>query len=313
MTGGAGFIGSHLTDRLLQEGLEVHVVDDLSSGSLANLSLARELGGKRFTFCQIDVSRQEFEALVAKVRPEVIFHLAANSNVRKSMVDPVIDAETNIIGSLRVLEAAKKSGVAKVVYATSAGVYGAADTFPISEETPHAPDSNYGVSKDVVIRYLQLYRKHFDVDYTALILANVYGPRQGASGEGGVVSIFASQLLASKPLTIIGNGNQTRDFVFVEDVVNAMERSMDLAGGMSLNIGSGTEITVNELALLMREQACRKWGRCEVPITYLPAVPGEIDRSCLDIKRAAWYLRWHPRTDLESGIIAVLEDLFANS
>ncbi len=304
VTGGAGFIGSHLAERLVSSGIDVDVVDDLSSGSLANLSTARSLRGGKLHFHQIDVKDAGVATLVERRQPEVVFHLAARSDVRMSMVDPIADADANILGSLRILDASRRASVQKVVFAASAGIYGAVpeDRIPISEDVAHRPESNYGLSKDTVLRYLEIYRATYDLEYTALILANVYGPRQGARGEAGVVSVFARSLLAGSPVTIYGDGTQTRDFVYVDDVVDAFYRAMESGGGTQINIGTGREISINELYAALAVLT----GRQGAEPAYGQGVAGEIMRSALNARRAGWYLRWHPFTKIEDGLRGVV-------
>ena len=222
VTGGAGFIGSTLVDRLLAEGHQVDVVDNLSSGSLANLADARANAGHQVNFHQIDIRDEGLGELMARQAPEVVFHLAAQADVRVSVARPVFDAEVNVVGSLNVLEGARAAGARKVVFASSGGtIYGEPDPseLPVKESHPQHPLSPYGVAKKVVGDYLYAYRALHDLEYTALALANVYGPRQDPHGEAGVVAIFTGKLLAGDPCTIFGSGEQTRDFVYVDDVV----------------------------------------------------------------------------------------------
>jgi UDP-glucose 4-epimerase len=304
VTGGAGFIGSTLVDRLLAEGHAVDVVDDLSSGSLANLAEARTASDHRFSFHQIDVREAGTVELVARRRPEVVFHLAAQADVRVSVAQPALDASVNIIGTINVLEGARQAGSRKVVFAASGGtLYGDPDPseLPITESLPHRPLSPYGVAKKAAGDYLAAYRELHGVEYTALALANVYGPRQDPHGEAGVVAIFAGHLIDGKPCTVFGDGGQTRDFVFVDDVVDAFVRASDRAGGLLLNIGTGVETSVETLYRTMAQAA----GVDADPV-YAPARPGELARSSLDPGRAAIHLGWRPWTPLEEGVAAVL-------
>src|ERR1700678_3350876 len=196
VTGGAGFIGSTLVDRLLAEGHTVDVVDNLSTGSLANLADARAAGAGRFNFHQLDVRSTDLVDLMARRKPEVVFHLAAQADVRVSVADPVLDADINIIGALQMLEGARQSGTRKVVFASSGGtIYGDADKLPVKESQPQKPLSPYGVAKKVVGDYMYAYRELYGLEYTALALSNVYGPRQDSHGEAGVVAIFTGRLL----------------------------------------------------------------------------------------------------------------------
>ena len=224
VTGGAGFIGSNLVDRLLAEGYEVDVVDDLSTGSLGNLAGARTCGGT-MRFHNLDVRSGDFVDLVRHRQPEVIFHLAAQADVRVSVDRPVFDAEVNVLGTIQVLEGARAAAATtKVVFAASGGtLYGEPEdaNLPVDEHQPHRPLSPYGVSKKAAIDYLVAYRELHGLEFTALALANVYGPRQDPYGEAGVVAIFAGNLVSGRPCVVFGDGNQTRDYVYVDDVVDA--------------------------------------------------------------------------------------------
>ncbi|MGZ8612297.1 MAG: SDR family NAD(P)-dependent oxidoreductase, partial [Actinomycetota bacterium] len=240
VTGGAGFIGSHLCDRLLAEGHRVVAVDDLSSGRIANLSEARGYG-KEFTFFNMDLRADGLLPLFERHRPEVVMHLGAQSAVATSMENPVFDASVNVMGSLNVLECARRSGVRKVVYAASGGtVYGEPRKLPAKETafTAGRPVSPYGVSKRVVVDYLSFYERYHGMEWTALALANVYGPRQDPHGEAGVISIFSSKMLAGQTPTIYGDGNQTRDYVFIDDVVHGFALAADRGAGRLVNIGT---------------------------------------------------------------------------
>ncbi|HLG68578.1 MAG TPA: NAD-dependent epimerase/dehydratase family protein [Acidimicrobiales bacterium] len=305
VTGGAGFIGSTLVDRLLAEGHEVDVVDNLSTGSLSNLAAARGGFKGRLTIHQLDVRAPELVDVVARRRPDVVFHLAAQADVRVSVNQPVFDAEVNILGSLNVLEGARAAGSERVVFAASGGTLygepGEAD-LPVKESHPHRPLSPYGVSKKVVLDYLVAYRELHALEFVALALGNVYGPRQDPHGEAGVVAIFAERLVRGSPVVIYGDGAQTRDFVFVDDVVDAFVRAAARGGGLVCNIGTGRETSVNELYAVMAAQA----GVDRAP-TYAPARPGELLRSSLDVGRAEIHLGWRPWTDLADGTRAVLD------
>jgi UDP-glucose 4-epimerase len=303
VTGGAGFIGSNLVDRLLAEGHEVDVVDDLSSGALANLSEARSSGAKYLRFHQLDIQNQQIVDLAARRRPEVIFHLAAQASVPASVERPVFDAEVNVLGTLKVLEAARAAGTERVVYAASGGtLYGEPDELPVSETVVHRPLSPYGVSKKAALDYLIAYRELHAVEFCALALANVYGPRQDAHGEANAVAIFAQRLLSRAPVTINGDGEQTRDFVYVDDVVDAFVRGASRGGGLVCNVGTGRETSVNELYRTMASVA----GVDDAAI-HGPPRPGDVRRSALDISRAGVQLGWSPWTSLATGVASVLE------
>jgi UDP-glucose 4-epimerase len=305
VTGGAGFIGSTLVDRLLAEGHEVDVLDDLSSGTLTNLAEARADRSNKLSFHQIDVRDPQLVDVIARRKPEVVFHLAAQIDVRVSVARPVFDAEVNVLGTLNVLEGARIAGARKVVFASSGGtIYGEtpADDLPCRESLPQVPLSPYGVAKKVAFDYMNVYRELHGVDFTALALANVYGPRQDAHGEAGVVAIFAGKLLADEPCTVYGDGEQTRDFVFVDDVVDAFVRASNRGDGLLINIGTGTESSVNHLYRTMARAA-----GVDRPALTAAARAGELQRSALDPARAAVHMAWKPWTGLEEGTTRVLE------
>ena len=305
VTGGAGFIGSTLVDRLLAEGHEVDVVDDFSTGSLSNLAEARANAGRALTIHHLDITAPSLVDLMARRRPQSVFHLAAQADVRVSVARPVFDATVNVLGSLNVLEGARQAESDRIVFAASGGtLYGEPDSdeLPVRESHTQQPLSPYGVSKKSVIDYLVAYRELHALEFCALALANVYGPRQDPHGEAGVVAIFAEKLLQGAPVTIYGDGSQTRDFVYVDDVVDAFVRAATRGGGLVCNVGTGQETSVNELLAVMAEQA----GVSVTP-TLAPARPGELQRSSLDIERAAIQLGWRPWTNLPEGTRAVLE------
>jgi UDP-glucose 4-epimerase len=235
----------------------------------------------------------------------VIFHLAAQIDVRASVDDPVRDARINVLGGLQVLEGARRAGVRKIVFASSGGtIYGEPDPsdLPVTEATPQRPVVPYGVTKRVFTDYLEVYRLLYHLEFTSLALANVYGPRQDPHGEAGVVSIFAGKLLSGEPPMIFGTGEQTRDFVFVDDVVDAMVRAADRGDGLLINIGTGRETSVNQLYASMAAAI-----GFERPATYAPPRAGEVERSCLDATRAKIQLGWEAWTDIDTGSRAVME------
>lgn len=305
VTGGAGFIGSTLVDRLLAEGHQVDVVDDLSTGSLANLADARTVSAGALTIHQLDIRLPDVVELIARRQPEVIFHLAAQPDVRVSVDRPVFDAEVNVLGSLGVLEGARRAGSQRVVFAASGGtLYGEVDPseLPIREAQPHRPLSPYGVSKKAVIDYLVAYRKLYSLEFCALALANVYGPRQDPHGEAGVVAIFARHLVDGTPATVFGDGEQTRDFVYVDDVVDAFVRAAARGGGLVCNVGTGRETSINDLYRTMAALA----GVDAAP-RNAPMRTAELKRNCLDVERAAIQLGWRPWTEMADGMAAVLD------
>lgn len=297
VTGGAGFIGSHTVDALAAAGARVSVLDNLSTGRIENLK-------QRVDFYHGDLVEKDFVFhCVEKESPEVIIHLAAQASVPKSLAAPERDAGVNILGSLHILEAARLYGARKVVFASSAAVYGMPRYLPVDEHHPAQPLSGYGLSKHTVERYLDLYRGLYGLDYTVLRYANVYGPRQDALGEGGVVSVFIDRILDGEQPVIHGDGGQTRDFVFVSDVAAASLCAMDRAGGMTLNVGTGCSVTVNALFEIIKKAADYKG-----PALYGPPRPGDIRDSRMDCKRAARNLGWTAGTGLEQGIKNTLEN-----
>jgi len=303
VTGGAGFIGSALVDRLLAEGHEVDAVDDLSTGSLANLSEARATGGG-FRFHHLDIREQALIDLVAHRRPEVIFHLAAQASVAVSVARPVYDAAVNVLGTIRVLEAAREAKIRKIVYAASGGsLYGEPDPadLPLAEHAPHGPLSPYGVSKKAAIDYMVAYRALHGTEFTALALANVYGPRQDPHGEAGVVAIFTANLLAGKTCVINGDGRHTRDYVYVDDVVDAFARAAKRGGGLVLNIGTGVETSNAELYQYVAAAV-----GTSAPPRHGPERAGDVRRSALDPDRAGIHLGWKPWTTTPEGVERVV-------
>ncbi len=303
MTGGAGFIGSCLVDRLLAEEWEVDVIDDLSTGSLANLADARSHSQRQLRFHQVDVCSPSTPELIARRHPDVVFHLAAQADVRVSVARPTFDAEVNVVGSVNVLEGARIAGTSKLVYAASGGtLYGEADVIPTPEDAPKRPASPYGASKKAVLDYLDVYMDLYGLEGVGLALANVYGPRQNPHGEAGVVAIFAGLLAEGRSCTIFGDGLQTRDFVYVDDVVDAFVRAATRPCRGLLNIGTGVETSVVELYRMVAEVS----GVSLEP-RFAPGRAGELRRSALDAGAARRELGWQPWTSLEDGIRAVVE------
>jgi len=300
VTGGAGFIGSTLVDRLVARGDDVLIIDDLSTGSTDNLADAQATGSGTVELAVADIGEAGTAELVAGHRPDVVFHLAAQADVRLSVDAPVSDARTNVIGLLRVLDGAHIGGARKVVFASSGGtIYGEADPtlLPFDEDTPQQPLSPYGVAKLAGGLYLDVYRALLGLAGTTLALANVYGPRQDPHGEAGVVAIFAGRLLSGQPCTVFGTGEQTRDFVYVDDVADALLAAVERADGQLLNIGTGVETSVNDLYRTMAAMG----GGPDDPVRG-SARPGELDRSALDPTRAASELGWRPVTSLDAGL-----------
>lgn len=302
VTGGAGFIGSNLVDALLEQGDEVVVLDDLSTGRAENLADAISRGAR---LIEGDVADSGFvDQLFGEVRPEAVHHLAAQVDVRRSVADPQADARVNVIGALSVLEAARAHGVARLVYVSTGGaIYGDAADYPTAETAAIQPMSPYGTNKYAAELAWDLYARLHGMSTATLRLANVYGPRQDPMGEGGVVAIFCRELLEGAGAVIFGDGEQTRDFVEVSDVARAC-----LAAGASdvrgpFNIGSGTETTVNRLAEVVSDAL---EGR-SLEVTHQPEREGEVRRSCLDASKAARELGWEPLVGLPEGLGRTVE------
>ncbi len=296
VTGGAGFIGSNLVDALVDEGDEVAVLDDLSTGRRENLAAALAAGA-RLHEADVADPRAVGEAFAA-TRPEVVFHLAAQIDVRRSVADPAFDALVNVEGTLAVLDAARAAGSRRVVYVSTGGaIYGEAPVFPTPEDAPIAPLAPYGQSKYAAEGYCALYARLHGLSTVTLRLANVYGPRQDPLGEGGVVAIFCGRLLAGDRATVYGDGSQTRDYVYVGDVVEAARCAADAETTDPLNVGSGRETSVLELA-----EAMDGLGAGTLSAGHAPPRPGEVQRSCLDPARASAAIGWRPGTELPDGL-----------
>jgi UDP-glucose 4-epimerase len=292
VTGGAGFIGSHVVDRLLADGHAVDVVDNLATGRRERVPSAA-----RLHVCDLRDTR--LDAVVAAARPEVVVHIAAQAAVSRSVGDPRFDASVNVLGTIALLEACRRNGVRRAVYTSTGGAgYGDTDVLPTPEDHPLRPASPYGVSKVTAERYLECWAGLTGGRGLTLRLANVYGPRQDPAGEAGVIAIFTSRLLAGGPCLVNGDGEQTRDYVFVGDVADAVARavaSADVTG--IVNIGTGAETTVNELY----RRLARLTGVSRAA-EHGPAKPGEQRRSLLDAARAKSLLGWRPSTPLDEGL-----------
>jgi UDP-glucose 4-epimerase len=296
VTGGAGFIGSHVCDAFLRAGHEVIALDNLSSGKRENLD-------PRVRLAVLDIRSPEAAELIRSERPQVLCHLAAQMDVRRSVEDPRFDAEANILGMLNLLEAARVSGVKKVIFSSTGGaIYGEQDVIPAPESHATRPVSPYGVSKASGELYLGYYKAQYGLDYVALRYANVYGPRQNPHGEAGVVAIFSQRLVAGQACTIFGDGGQTRDFVFGPDVAraNLLAFEKDYVG--AINIGTGIETDINRLYALLAEAA----GSTQ-PVTHAPGKPGEQRRSCIDPSLARKVLGWEPTVGVAEGLRKTVE------
>ena len=302
VTGGAGFIGSHLVDLLVSEGHEVLVIDDLSSGRRENL--AQHDDSQQVTLIVAELLTMDIDKVVGDFRPEVIFHLAAQIDVRKSVEDPIHDAELNILATIRLAEAARAAGVRKIIHTSSGGsIYGLPETFPVTEDTPVDPHSFYAASKTTGEIYLNTFRHLYSLDCSFIAPANVYGPRQNPHGEAGVVAIFSQALLDGKPTKIFGGGTNTRDYVYVGDLVRAFYAASGIEGsGMRFNIGTSVETSDRELHSMVAAEA----GAADAPSDE-PARLGDLPRSSLSFERARTVLGWTPQVDLKEGIARTVE------
>ncbi|WP_232664342.1 NAD-dependent epimerase/dehydratase family protein [Pseudonocardia sp. TRM90224] len=306
VTGGAGFIGSTVVDRLVGGGAEVLVLDDLSRGSRSNLTAAMSAGA---TLVELDIrDGSAVEKEMRDFRPEVVFHLAAQIDVRASMVDPARDADINVTGSVNVFAAAHTAGARRVVNTSTGGaIYGVTDVVPTPETVPADPESAYGVSKLTVERYARWFRRARGLDVVTLRYGNVYGPRQDPRGDAGVIAIFCDELLAGRRPMIFGDGTQTRDYVYVDDVAaaNVAAATAEHLQHDTYNVGTGTEVSVIELFRALSAQV--SGGAAGQDPEFAPARPGELQRSCLDVSRVRSELDLPPATDLATGTARTME------
>lgn len=291
VTGGAGFIGSHVVDAYIAAGHTVTVVDNLSSGSRSNINADARL-------IVADIRHPSLLDIFASERPEIVSHLAAQISVRVSITDPLHDANVNILGTINVLEAARRAGVRKIIYSSSGGAaYGEPHYVPCDEDHPIEPLSPYGVTKYAAEHYVALYRRLYGCDTTVLRYPNVYGPRQDPYGEGGVVAIFTAQMLRNEPVTIYGTGDQERDFVMVADIAAANLAALDRGGGEIINLGSGKGTSVGEMYRLLAALLNYR----QSPL-YRPARAGEVFKISLTNERATRLLGWKPMIALPDGL-----------
>jgi len=304
VTGGAGFIGSNLVDALLERGDQVTVIDNLSTGKRQNLDSATDAGAGLQI---VDIRDAEaIEKVFARVRPEVVFHLAAQIDIRVAVGDPALDASINVLGTIAVLEAARQAGVRRIVNtSTGGGLYGDAELLPTPETYEIAPMAPYGQSKLSAEGYCGLYTRLHGLSSVSLRYGNVYGPRQDVHGEAGVVAIFCGHLMAGTTPTIFGDGRQTRDWVDVADVVGANLLAADSELTGPVNIGHGQETSVMDLVAALNQVS----GKPPLTPEHAPARAGEVQRSCLDVSRAERELGWKPQVQLRDGLRRVLASL----
>lgn len=291
VTGGAGFIASHVVDALIAAGHDVCIVDNLSTGRRRNIN-------PQARFYEVDIRSADLAEVFAKEQPEVINHHAAQMDVRRSVADPMYDADVNILGSLNLLELARQHGVRKVVYISTGGAaYGEPVYLPCDEAHPVDPLCPYGATKHTVEHYLFMYRQSYSLDYTVLRYPNVYGPRQDPHGEAGVVAIFAGQMLSGQQVTINGNGEQERDFVYVGDCVRANLIALDAGSGQIYNLGWGVGTSVNDIFLQMKD--ITGYG---LEAVYGPPKLGETFKIYLNASKARLDLGWEPLVELREGL-----------
>jgi UDP-glucose 4-epimerase len=302
VTGAAGFIGSTLVDRLLADGHAVVGLDNFASGRASNLE--HLAGNPAHVFVEADIVTADLEAILDEHRPEVVFHLAAQIDVRHSVADPQFDASVNVLGTVRLAEASRRAGVRKVVHTSSGGsIYGIPPRYPTPETVPTDPASPYAAGKVAGEIYLNTFRHLYGLDCSHIAPANVYGPRQDPHGEAGVVAIFAQALLSGKPTKVFGDGSNTRDYVFVDDVVDAfVKASGDAGGGQRFNVGTGTETSDRQL----HSAVAAAVGGPDDP-EFAPPRLGDLKRSCLDVSSAAKVLGWRPEVELADGVRRTVE------
>ena len=297
VTGGAGFIGSHIVDQCIEAGFDVCVIDNLSTGKKAQVNSAA-------SFYETDINALEIDAIFAKEKPDYVVHHAAQSSVTVSVKDPVADAKSNVTGTIRLLEAAKSNGVKKIVYASSAAIYGEPQYMGIDEKHPIQPMSPYGISKYVPEMYFQTYHKLYGLEYTILRYANVFGERQDPFGEGGVISIFTDKVLRGESLTVFGDGEQTRDFVYVKDVAKANLLALQKQGNQIFNVGTGKPTSLNQLI-----SECNAISGKTLEVHYKEPRRGDIRHSYMNNELITKELQWTPDYTLKQG----LESLLATS
>lgn len=297
ITGGAGFVGSHIVDELLAAGASVLVVDDLSTGKQSNLSTDAEL-------VELDMGSPAFHDVVRRFKPDVVSHCAAQASVSGSMKDPQHDANVNILGGINVAQAAIEQGCDQFIYINTGGaLYGDPDYLPCDEDHPIRPMSGYGLSKWTMECYLRILLPE-SMPLKVLRLANVYGPRQDPYGEAGVISIFAERMLKNEPAYIFGDGEQTRDFVYVGDVARAHRQALEHDDVVTVNIGSGKQLSVNQLFRQMAETT----GYTQPPV-YMDERPGDIKHSVLAVARAREQLGWESQVELADGLRITIDAL----
>lgn len=290
VTGGAGFIGSNIVDLLIKLGHEVVIIDNLSTGNIGNVNT----NAKLYVEDILDITTKN---IINSFLPDVVIHTAAQIDVQRSIVEPDFDMDVNIKGTLNLLNCCKQAGVKKIIYSSSAAIYGTPEYLPIDENHKLEPISFYGVSKLTPEYYIKIYKDLYNIDYVILRYSNVYGIRQDSKGEGGVVSIFLNRIIKNQDIDIYGDGYQTRDFIYVEDIANANIKALEYYGCGIFNISTGNEVTINELYNIIKNIT-----KTEVKSKYKAERPGDIKYSYLDNTKAKKYLNWTYRYDIKKGL-----------
>lgn len=290
VTGGAGFIGSHLVDALVKDGHEIGVIDNLVHGDKSRLS-------NQIKFFEKDIRSKQLLFTFKEFRPEIVYHLAAQQDVGKANNNPMYDASVNILGTLNILECCRKTRVKKIIYSDSVAGFGEPKKFPIPVDHLRDPQSFYGISKHTVEHYLQAYQRYFGIEFVGLILANVYGPRQDPYGEGGVIAIFFQRMTHKQPVYIFGDGEQTRDFIFVKDIVRAFLQAIQHGTNQFHMIGTGKKTSINKLFKLVSKLS----GYKNKPI-YKLLRSGDVKASVFDTKATKKYLNWEANICLQEGL-----------
>jgi len=291
ITGGAGFIGSHMVDRLLELEYDVVIMDNLSTGKIKNLN-------SEAVFHHTDITQKPMGEIIQREQPDLVFHMAAQTSVTESTKNPIDDTNANVIGTLRVLEASRRVGVEKVIYSCTGGaLYGDPETIPCMDDTVPAPISPYGMSKWIAEQYLEFYHRQYRLNFTSLRYGNVYGPRQDPNGEAGVIAIFCQSMLDGKQPQIYGDGTQERDYISVFDAVDANIAAIERGNGKTFNIATSEATNVNRIFEMIRTITGYKWD----PL-HAPQRAGEVYKIALDWSRAAKELDWSPKVSLEEGL-----------
>lgn len=296
ITGGAGFIGSHLANALIDNGYQVIIVDDLSKGKKENIN-------PKATFFKVDIKNKKFHRLLRKIKPNYLFHLAAQSSLSKSIKDPKEDLEINLLAIVDFLKEAKAAKVQKIIFASSAAIYGPVDSLLISEDDPKMPISPYGIAKFTAEHFIRYFCQNFNLPYVSLRFANVYGQNQDTTSEGGVVGIFINKILKKQPVVIYGDGNQTRDFIHVSDVVNASKSVINSKIIGEFNVGTARKTSINDLFAIITKVSGSK-----PKLIYEAERNMEVKHNSLSYQKINKAIGWRPKVELEEGLKITFED-----